>query len=165
MHSCLCVWSYWTLPFVSSIRVCVCVCVCVCVFSLFPSLSPWPQGVKGFIVFRLATGSAGPSKLSFVPSENSPLNNFSNHWLPLAAALIGIWVHPSQRLQALTLNGCLPQFTHHMDAKTRVGGTQVCHSSNVGVRERGGGGAGRKRENLQELILSFHHVGPGDRLA
>ena len=52
-----------------------------------------PKELKEFIVFPLATESASPSKLSFVPSEKSLLSNFSNDWLPLVATPAhGVWM-------------------------------------------------------------------------
>ena len=93
----------------------VCVCACVCVCMNFLSFLADPQGVKrvqGFRGFLLATGSASHSKLSFVPSEESLLSNFSNRWLPLAAAPVGIWIHP-----IVALSTGPQQCTHHMDDK------------------------------------------------
>ena len=83
------VWSYWTLPFVLP-TLCVCVCIYMCIFSFLLFLTS-PKELKEFIVFPLATESASPSKLSFVPSKKSLLSNFPNHRLPLAAALVSIW--------------------------------------------------------------------------
>jgi hypothetical protein len=78
-----------------ALSVCVCVCVCIVSFLLFLAS---PKELKEFIVFPLVTESASPSKLSFVTSEKSLLSNYSNHWLPLAVALVGIWIYPCQRL-------------------------------------------------------------------
>lgn len=87
--------------------------VCVRVCFLFPSLSCWPQEVNRVHSFFAGHRECQLSKLNFVFLEKSLLSNFSSHQLPLASAPVGV---PSATL-ALTLNGCRPQLTHHMNAK------------------------------------------------
>ena len=73
MYSCMYICVYEAiglcLLYIQCVCVCVCLCVCVCEFSLFPSLSCWPQGVKEMHNFAVFQRSASPCKVSFVPSE------------------------------------------------------------------------------------------------
>ena len=71
----------------------VCVYTHIRIFSFL--LLSGTKELKEFIIFPLATGSASASILSFVPSEENLLSNFSNHWLPLAAAPVVRWINPS----------------------------------------------------------------------
>jgi hypothetical protein len=57
-------------------------CVYVCVnFLSFLFFFTGPKELRRLQSFYLAIRHASPSNLSFVPSEKSLLNNFSNHWL------------------------------------------------------------------------------------
>jgi hypothetical protein len=108
------VWCYWSFSFASftqCVYICACVCVCM-IFLSFLFFLTGPRELKELTVPWLQ-GVPSPSESSFVLSEKSLLSNFSNHWLSAIgrspSRYLGINLY--HLLSALTLTGCLPQFT------------------------------------------------------